>query len=193
LPKPRGTDRTALPPDGEKEALSREPTFEAAFRMLFAARFSALYSYLRRLSGDAELADDIAQEAFVRLFQRGVMPDDPAAWLVSVANNLLRDEQRKKSRRARLLSLPKLHDEDPGESGGPESDLLLKEQKELVRGVLNQMSQREQQLLVLHHEGYSYREIALALGIAPTSVGTLLIRATAAFARGFARRSDASD
>jgi RNA polymerase sigma-70 factor, ECF subfamily len=193
LPKPHGTDRTSLPPDGEKEAPNRESPFEASFRVLFAARFSALYGYLRRLSGDAELADDIAQEAFIRLCRRGVMPDDPAAWLVSVANNLLRDEQRKKSRRARLLNLHKLSTEAGGESGGPESDLLLKERKALVRGVLEQMSQREQQLLGLHHEGYSYREIAVALGIAPTSVGTLLIRATAAFARAYARRSDASD
>ncbi|MEP7324743.1 MAG: sigma-70 family RNA polymerase sigma factor [Gemmatimonadota bacterium] len=159
---------------------------------MFAERFSALYSYLRRFSGDAELADDVAQDTFVRLYRRGAMPDDAAAWLVSVANNLLRDERRKRSRQLRLLALPNLHSKGRGEPSSPESDLLLKERQSLVRGVLETMKPREQQLLVLHHEGYSYREIAVALGLAPTSVGTLLIRATAAFAQAYERRTHAS-
>jgi DNA-directed RNA polymerase specialized sigma24 family protein len=44
---------------------------------------------------------------------------------------------------------------------------------------------RDQQLLLLRHEGYSYREIGTALDIAETSVGTLLMRASAAFAASF--------
>jgi DNA-directed RNA polymerase specialized sigma24 family protein len=36
-------------------------------------------------------------------------------------------------------------------------------------------------MLLLRHEGYSYREIAQVAGVSETSVGTLLIRATAAF------------
>ncbi|MEO8295258.1 MAG: sigma-70 family RNA polymerase sigma factor [Gemmatimonadota bacterium] len=174
-----------------REPLNRQETFETSFRGFFADRFPPLHRYLSRISGDPELAEDVAQETFVRLYRRGVMPDDPAAWLVSVANNLLRDEQRKKSRRLRLISTGKSQPDDVGEAGGPEADLILKERASLVRGVLDTMSQREQQLLILHHEGYSYQEIAVALGVAPTGVGTLLVRATAAFARAFASRSHA--
>ena len=71
-----------------------EASFEAAFRACYAARFAPLFGYLDRLTGDPDLAADVAQEAFVRLHRRGEMPDQPAGWLVAVANNLVRDEQR---------------------------------------------------------------------------------------------------
>ena len=54
-----------------------------------------------------------------------------------------------------------------------------------VRAVLSRLPVRDQQMLLLRHEGYSYREIGTALEIAETSVGTLLMRATAAFAAAF--------
>jgi RNA polymerase sigma-70 factor (ECF subfamily) len=45
------------------------------------------------------------------------------------------------------------------------------------------MPPREAQLLVLHHAGLTYKEIAAALEVAPGSVGTLLARAEAEFER----------
>lgn len=177
-----------LPPSEPPPA--GEESFDDGFRRLFGDRFSGLYRYLHRLTGDAALADDLAQEAFVRLYQRGAMPGDPAAWLVTVAHNLLRDEHRRTARRGRLLALRR---EPPASMPSPDEDLLLNERAAQVRQALGTLSPRQAQLLLLRHEGHSYNEIASIVGVAPGSVGTLLVRATAAFAAAFRRTNDASD
>ena len=165
-------------------------TFEDAFRRLFGERFPPLYRYLQRLSGDAALADDVAQETFVRLYERGTMPDAPTAWLVTVANNLLRDEHRRAARRRRLLTV---RAEPAASERTPETEVLLSERATQVRRVLATLSPRHRQLLLLRHEGHSYDEIAAILGLAPGSVGTLLARATAAFVAAYGRTNDASE
>ena len=63
-----------------------------------------LARYLDRLSGDRELAADLAQETFVKLYQRGALPDQPEAWLISVAMNLFRNARSTATRRRRLLT-----------------------------------------------------------------------------------------
>jgi DNA-directed RNA polymerase specialized sigma24 family protein len=65
--------------------------FHDLFVALFDVHFPRLYRYLDRLSGEPDLAADVAQEAFVRLYHRGAMPDSPQAWLISVAMNVFRD------------------------------------------------------------------------------------------------------
>jgi RNA polymerase sigma-70 factor (ECF subfamily) len=158
----------------------RGTSFEDAFRALYAARFAGLYRYLDRLTGDADLASDIAQEAFIRLHGRGEMPEQPVGWLVTVANNLVRDEHRLTGRRLRLLS------EQPqrvplGTPADPAADLERGERIGAVRAALETLSLRDRQALLLRHAGHSYREIAHALGLAETSVGTTLVRAGQAF------------
>jgi RNA polymerase sigma factor (sigma-70 family) len=158
--------------------------FEERFRALYSARFAGLYRYLDRLTGDAELASDLAQEAFIRLHGRGEMPDEPVAWLVAVANNLVRDEHRMSSRRLRLLT------EQPqrvplGDPADAHADLERAERIGAVRAALATLTLRDRQALLLRHAGHSYREIAAALGLAETSIGTTLVRAGQAFRAAF--------
>jgi RNA polymerase sigma-70 factor (ECF subfamily) len=170
-----------------------ESSFDQAFANLFRERFPMLYRYLSRISGDPALADDVAQESFLRLHARGSMPDDPSAWLISVANNIVRDEYRTTRRRERLLTRW-LAGEDHSE-GAPATDagLLTGERQATVRRALGGLRLRDQRLLILRHEGFSYKEIAEALGIAPASVGTLLVRATAALSKIYREQTHASD
>ena len=174
------------------ESSTARETFEEAFSGLFRERFPMLYRYLRRTSGDAALADDVAQESFVRLYARGAMPDDPAAWLVSVANNIVRDEYRASKRRRKLLE----HWGSPMDAGRspPAADarVLSQERETAVRKALEALPLRDRRLLILRHEGFSYREIAAALGVATSSIGTVLARATAALARAYKGMSHAS-
>ncbi|MEO7986992.1 MAG: sigma-70 family RNA polymerase sigma factor [Gemmatimonadales bacterium] len=165
-------------------------SFDDVFRSLFNERFGILYDYLHRLTGDAELADDVAQETFVRLYDRGAMPDAPSAWMVSVAHNLVRDEHRRVERRRRLLAIW----QSP-RSAEPEAEgrLLMGERAVEVHRVLRMITRRQSQLLLLRHAGYSYGEIARALRVAPGSVGTLLVRATKAFVTAYGKVSHASD
>jgi RNA polymerase sigma-70 factor (ECF subfamily) len=59
--------------------------------------------------------------------------------------------------------------------------VLSDERRDAVRAALGRLPERDRKMLLLRHEGYSYREIAHALGITETSVGSLLLRATSAF------------
>src|SRR3954469_9579591 len=78
--------------------------FDNRFRTLFQTEFPRLFRYLDRLSGEPDLAADLAQEAFIRLSRRGTMPDRPASWLISVAMNLFRNQRSTDARRRRLLT-----------------------------------------------------------------------------------------
>ena len=167
--------------------------FDESVAEVFRDRFAMLYRYLMRLSGDPALADDVAQESFVRLHRRGTMPTDPAAWLVTVANNIVREEYRSAKRRRHLLSQWLARDEAPDRSPSSESDLLAQERRAAVRETLDRLPERDRRLLILRHEGFSYREIAEALGVATSSVGTLLARATAAMSQAYRGPTDASD
>ena len=163
-----------------------------AFVALFNAHFPRLFRYLDRLSGEPDLAADLAQEAFVRLHQRGSSPDAPAAWLITVAINLFRNARSKRARRLRLLTSDRgaavLADPPPAPSQGAEES----ETRDRVRAALDRLDERERQLLLLRAEGYSYRDLAAALDLNEASVGTLLARAKRAFREVFERDRDPS-
>lgn len=166
--------------------------FGGQFEEIFAAHFQRLVRYVSRLSGDPELAADVVQEAFVRLYRRGSLPDSPAAWLVSVAMNLFRNEVSKQSRRRRLLSLAA---SDTAHSGSPASfgqAVAAEDSRRRVRAALDQLPERERSLLLLRAEGYKYRDIAAALGLHEASVGVLLARARQAFRKLYGDAPDAS-
>jgi RNA polymerase sigma-70 factor (ECF subfamily) len=161
----------------------RSDSFEFAFRVLFEQRAASLQRYLSSLSGDPALAEDIAQESFIRLYRRGSMPDAPAAWLVTVAHNLLRDDHRQRTRRRGLLS--RRAGELPAADPAPDTDagVLAAERIASARRALALLPERDRQLLLLRHEGYAYREIAQILNLAPSGIGTMLARAGEAFQR----------
>lgn len=158
-------------------------SFAHDFRILFEERAASLQRYLSRFSGDPGLAEDIAQESFIRLYRRGSMPDSPAAWLVTVAHNLLRDAHRRRIRQRNLRS--RREGEIPTAAPPPESDAaaLANERIAGARRALALLPERDRQLLLLRHEGYEYREIAQILNVAPSGVGTMLARASEAFRR----------
>ncbi len=151
------------------------------FVKLFESHFRRLYRYLDRLSGDADLAADIAQEAFIRLYQRGALPDSLDAWLISVAMNLYRNVRSNRSRRTRLLTGSRgenvLSDPPPA----ADQRMLDEESRRRVRVVLDEMPERDRSLLLLRAEGYAYKDIAAVLDLKEASVGTMLARARDAF------------
>lgn len=149
--------------------------FEAQFQELYPS----LYRYLHRLTGDPDVAEDIAQEAFVRLLRQSLPSDEVRPWLFTVAMNLVRDGARKTERRQRLLqTAPPL----TGYMPAPDADVERNERIALVRRALDTLSERDQQLLLMREEGFKYEEIAGVVGVAPASVGTLIARALRRFA-----------
>jgi RNA polymerase sigma factor (sigma-70 family) len=156
-------------------------SFEAQLSTLFETEFPRLFRYLDRLSGDPDLAADLAQEAFVRLNRRGTMPDTPAPWLVTVALNLFRNVRSTRTRRKRLLTVARVESALADPSRPPDELSDATESHERVRAALDSLPEREQRLLLLKAEGYSYREIATALELNENSIGTLLARAKRTF------------
>lgn len=148
---------------------------------LFAEVYPALLRYIHRLTGDADLSEDVAQEAFVRLVERDVQGSDPElrVWLFRVATNLIRDHERRKTTRWRLAMVNLV----PVEEGRDTYDYAERvERIAIVRGALANLDARGRELLLMREEGFSHREMARATGIATGSVGTLLARARKKFA-----------
>ena len=166
-------------------------SFRSEVAALFEAHFTRLFRYMDRLSGDRELAADVVQEAFVRLYRRGALPGEPEAWLITVAMNLFRNERGKQRRRLRLLS-PERGERTVGDPPpSPEEAASVESSSRVVRAALERVPERERQMLLLHAEGYRYREIALALKLNEASVGTLLARARRAFRETYEELSGA--
>lgn len=144
---------------------------------LFARHHPPLQRYLARLTGDPDLAADVAQEAFVRLLERPVPDDGVRPWLFRVATNLVRDTARRTKTRQRLgrVGRAELSFGDPPRQPDRAVDALAA--RRLVRRALDALSPKERTALLMREEGFKHREIAEALGTTTGSVGTLLARA----------------
>jgi RNA polymerase sigma factor (sigma-70 family) len=156
-------------------------SFRDGFVTLFDAQFHRLYRYMNRLSGDPELAADLAQEAFVRLYRRGSLPDSPEAWLITVSMNLFRNVKSTRARRRRLLTPVRAEAAMSDPPALPGELDVAPEPGERARLALDELPERERQLLLLRAEGFSYRDIASVLELNEASIGTLLARAKRAF------------
>lgn len=167
-------------------------SFDDSFRQEFERRFASVFRYVDRLSGDPDLAADITQEAFIRLYQRGSMPTNTGSWLLVVARNLFHNARSKSTRRRRLLAGGEAQRLVKEPISSPETDLETARGRKAVRAALDRLPMRERELLVLRYEGYGYREIAQILDINEASVGTLLVRAKEAFRKVLEGRSDAT-
>lgn len=160
---------------------ARPPRFHDQFAELFDAHFKSIYRYIDRLSGDPDLAADIAQETFIRLYQRGSLPDSPPAWLITVSGNLFRNARSSESRRGRLLTVRRAEAVHSDPAPSAEAAQIDAESARRVRSAIDRLPPKEKSLLLLAAEGYCYREIAASLKLNEASVGTLLARARRAF------------
>ena len=128
-----------------------------------------------RMCGDAQLAEDAAQEAFSRAWNRlpGYRPAAPfRSWLYRIAINAALDSLRRQK-------FEMAFDMEQFENGDtPESLLAQKETAEQVRRAVLSLPVASRSVLVLReYEGLSYREIAEALDI---PVGTVMSRLNSA-------------
>jgi RNA polymerase sigma-70 factor, ECF subfamily len=148
---------------------------------LFRLIYPQLFRYLHRLTGDADAADDAAQEAFVRLTSQTIAENDVRPWVFTVATNLIRDGARKADRHRRLES--RVPHAEP--AALPDTVTERNEAVAAVRRALDLLPERDRTMLLMREEGFRYDEIARSVGVAPSSVGTLLARAGRRFAAAF--------
>ena len=144
---------------------------------LFARHHASLERYLVRLTGDRDLASDLAQEAFVRLLEQDATPEQARPWLFRVATNLARDVGRKARRHRDLGTADRLRRAHSDPPPAPDRAVEQSEAGRRVRAALRALSVKEREALLMREEGFKHREIAEALGTTTGSVGTLLRRA----------------
>lgn len=151
-----------------------------AFEGIVGRYETPLLRYAARLANNAAFAEDIVQNAFVKLARswKGSFSDSPelSAWLYRTVHNEAVDLIRAEERRQRLhrehgaeaLAQP---DEDAGVPGaGEPGDEAL-----AAARALEALSPRERQAVVLKvYEEKSYREIAEIMGISTDNVGVTL-------------------
>ena len=150
----------------------------AGLDQLFRAHWRLVHGYLTRRTGDPVLAEELAQETFYRATRAflGWRGGSPAAWLLSIARNVLIDEVR---RGRRLAPLPEtlVDSTDPYEES-------------VVNDVLARMPDSQRRVLELVYvHGYSHAEVGLMLGTSEGAVKTAVWRAREAFKSDYLSRT----
>jgi RNA polymerase sigma-70 factor (ECF subfamily) len=148
------------------------PVWDAS--LAYDAYRERLFATVVRSTRDADLAEDIVQEAFLELIragQRGDLPDNELAWLHRVAANRVVDWSRKRARWAGHVP-PSEDAEEP-----PETAILRNEARYEVRTALDRLPLDARHALLLEGEGYRPAEIAQLIGRTGQATRTLLCRA----------------
>ena len=148
----------------------RQADFDRAYR----AERRVVERHLVYLTGDRQLAEDLTQDAFGRLYehlgsQDGSEIRNPRAWLLTVASNLAYNHLRGERRRVARETVAETTRET-------DVDAVLD-----VRRALEGLEARDRVVLMLRHSGFSYAEIAETVDVAPGSVGTILARSQRRF------------
>ena len=164
------------------------PQTGQSFEALFREHYPRVVGLLARLTGDPGQAEEIASDVFSKLSRRSFLlaaREDVAAWLYRVAMNAGLDAVRANGRRRRKEEAASRERLRAGSEDCALESLLREERAARVRALLAAMKPRDAQVLLLRSSGMAYREIAQALGVQASSVGTILARAERDFERRY--------
>lgn len=136
---------------------------------LFDDYYDRVYAFLRK-SATPDLADDLAQEVFVRLLQHPQLEDltISASYLIKIAHNLLRRRHARATRLRELLAERSAGECFESEDGSPRPRVVDSTVLEAALGLLSNDEQNAVRLIVC--EGKSYQHAAESLGVTVTTV-----------------------
>ena len=178
-----------MPPD----QASTEPPGAETIEELFAALESPLLNYAVRLAGDRSVAEDIVQDAFMRLHAQFELVREPRRWLYRTVHNLALNQRRQAGK---IVSLDRPAD-DPGAVPAaetadpqplPDEQIARLEGIGLVRLSVEALDDRSRELVRLKfNEGLSYKDISAKTGLTVGHVGYLLHHALKAIGEELAK------
>jgi RNA polymerase sigma-70 factor, ECF subfamily len=154
------------------------------FETLFVRHYPQVVGILRRIVGDHGRAEDLASEAFIKLYRRPLAQDSDSnvgGWLYRTATNLGIDALRAAARRNGFEQAAARESNQEKTADNGFDRIVRSERAQRVRTVLAEIKPAQAQLVFLRASGHSYKELSAALGLEPTSVGSLLVRAEVAF------------
>jgi len=172
----------------QSDAIAAEATQvgTADFDTVFLAHYSRVARVVGRVVRDRGRAEEIAVDVFLKWRRHHEAQGEHAVgWLYRTAVRMGLDELRRQARRARFERLIGAVRAVPPT---PEDVRTVRDEQQRVRTVLAGMRRRDASLLLLRGDGQSYEEVAAALGLKSTSVGTLISRAQRAFRTEYERR-----
>ena len=149
------------------------------FIQLFVEHACSLRKYLFTLVPKMDVAEELTQEAFVRLRMSGRADlDSPRGFLFRTAQNLARDHLR----RARRIAFDRLDDQTGAgfadATASPEEQVAHREELAIMRTILMELSPKCRQVfLLVRLEELSHREVAAEMGMSQTMVRKYLARA----------------
>ena len=152
-----------------------------AFDDLYRGRFKALCSFLFRLVGNPEDAEDLAQECFLRAHQ--ALPNYRGSasfgnWLRSIALNLSRDHWRSRGRTTPVLPLQDSEEDLASSFGLPLEALGSRERTRVIENAVNRLPETLRVTLIMRVlEGLSYEEISEVTGCKPGTARTQVMKA----------------
>jgi RNA polymerase sigma-70 factor (ECF subfamily) len=155
----------------------------AAFEDLFRAEYARVVGVAHRVLADQAEAEDVAQDVFLSFYR--AHPADAtyaAAWLHAAAAHAALNALRGRDRRSRR-ELAQAVPLDAPAADDPAETVAASETRNEVRATLARLPERSATMLALRYAGLSYAQIAAALDVRASSVGTLLRRAEDAFRR----------
>lgn len=164
-----------------------------AARLLTTRLLPRVLGYAARLLGDRAEAEDVAQDAMMRLWK--IAPDwrtgeaAVATWLYRVVTNLCTDRQRAKMRRRSdaLDDVP----EPADAAASAEAGLIEADRMAALQAALDSLPDRQRQAVVLRHiEGMTNPEIAAILEIGVEAVESLTARGKRALALALAGKRE---
>jgi len=169
--------------DKTKEQRGQNGIPEADMEAIIVAHESALLRYAAGILNDPHAAQDVVQNAFIKLFRLwkpGQQPSEAVRpWLFRVTHNEAVDHLRREGR-IRLLHFKHAEERKATDNPGPsEADRL-----ELVMNGVTQLPAPERQVFLLRlQEGLSYRQICEVTGKTQGYVGLLLHNAVRKLAK----------
>ncbi len=148
------------------------------FDSIYKKHYVELYHFASKQNQFHGEAADLLQDVFTefyKLIKSGNNIENPRAWLYKVLLNSIRTEHRINKARAEkdneiAAYTPILTDSN--------DTFHENERRKIVESCISHLSSDDQNLLLLYHKGFSYREISEILNIGYTSVGTYIARAT---------------
>ena len=152
---------------------------KAQFETLYRTYRDTVYNYLYYMCREEELAKDLAQETFLKIFQgmrrfRGDCSEK--TWCLTIARNTFLSYARKKQP---MLLEEELSTEAGGNLDSPlEAQMIRREESAFVQKVLFMLKEEERTILLLRDcEGIAYEELSRILGITEANVKVILHRA----------------
>ncbi len=162
-----------------------------AFSHLVETYQRPVYNLCYRMLGNAQDAEDAAQETFIRAYISLSRYDQNRAfstWLLSIAAHYCIDQIRK--RRLNLISIEELPVPDlPEIAPGMERNLTRKEEQQQIRAVLNLLEPQDRAAVIMYYwYDFSYEEICQSLSLSMSALKSRLHRARRLMAEEWLKR-----